>query len=275
MLEQLIQTISTNNVPEAKSLVQQIDKGELNKTDHHGKTALMWAAEKGMKEVCELLIPKMSLQSLMSKSGGQTAADLATNKGHNDIAALIDTATKELSVTEKPYSKELNTYMTKTDIKNFSEAQAQSKLEEHIAEYIKLHSKDGVSSKEDFYSLLLNAAISLEDVNQVANILDKIKELKIVSVLTSADDSHHNPISVALYSDNMKVIELIDSFIELQKTKLSPSSTMSEQVAKNMRLALEATPEGMSIDYCLDHFLVPLYEQNVIDMLLGCSEESD
>jgi hypothetical protein len=168
-------------------------------------------------------------------------------------------------------SQELNIYMTKTNIKNFNKAEAHGNLKEHIAEYIKIHTIDGVINEENYYSLLLKAAISLEDVNLVKNILEKIKELNIAFILTSTDNTYHSPVSITLYSNNMKIIGLIDDFIKLEKPRLSKSSTMSRQLISNIILALHATPEGMTIDYCLEHFLIPLYEENVIDILLGYS----
>jgi hypothetical protein len=178
---------------------------------------------------------------------------------------------KTFIVTEELH---MSTYMTKTDIKNFNEAQIQNMVEHHIKEYIKLHSKDGVTSTENFYSLLLKAAISLENVCLVKNILERIKSLKIVSILTSTDDCYHNSVSLSLYSDNTKIIDLIDSFIQSHKSNLSfKISTMHKQLAEKMILALHALPEGMSLDYCITHFLTPLYEENVIDALL--LQESD
>jgi hypothetical protein len=65
MWEELIKTIKENNTEKAKKITQQISWQELNNKDSEGQTALHLAAYKGMKEVCELLISKMSLGPLM------------------------------------------------------------------------------------------------------------------------------------------------------------------------------------------------------------------
>jgi ankyrin repeat protein len=89
MWKQLIEAINTNNIAEAKSLVQQIDEGELNKTDDYGKTALHLAAEKGHAPIVELLLSKDGVDVNAQDQYKYTALHKAASKGHKEIVTIL------------------------------------------------------------------------------------------------------------------------------------------------------------------------------------------
>jgi ankyrin repeat protein len=62
----------------------------INFAAKNGKTALLVAAEEGHKEVCELLIPRMTSEAInaVGKSG-ETALHWAAWKGHKEVCELI------------------------------------------------------------------------------------------------------------------------------------------------------------------------------------------
>ncbi len=82
-MEQLIRAINKNDTAQAVKITKRIISQQLNKIDINGYTALHWAAEQGMKEVCELLILKMSPEAINAVTignvweGGRTALTLA------------------------------------------------------------------------------------------------------------------------------------------------------------------------------------------------------
>ena len=62
----------------------------INIVDEDGKTALHLAADKDMKEVCELLIPLMDSEAINAVTkDGKTALYVAVNKGMKEVCELL------------------------------------------------------------------------------------------------------------------------------------------------------------------------------------------
>ena len=59
-------------------------------TDGSGWTALMWAAHMGNHELTELILQIPGVDTQLRNDEGQSASDIAQNRGHNDIADLIN-----------------------------------------------------------------------------------------------------------------------------------------------------------------------------------------
>jgi ankyrin repeat protein len=92
MWEDLKRAIEENNTTKAVELIKKIDQEELNnkKCQHKGKTALHFAAEKGMREACELLVPKMSSEAINAVTiSGHTTLILAASKGMKEVCELL------------------------------------------------------------------------------------------------------------------------------------------------------------------------------------------
>jgi hypothetical protein len=94
MWEELINAISINDTARAAELIGAIDPKELSeKRDQNGQTALIWAAFNGRKEVW-LLIPKMTSEAInavptSSFYGGQTALHFTAEKGTKEVCELL------------------------------------------------------------------------------------------------------------------------------------------------------------------------------------------
>ena len=74
--------------------------------DHGGLTALMWAASSGYTKGVQCLLPVSD--PLVKNSRGETASDVATEKGHLQLARLIDAyvlAMRELKVFDSSISR--------------------------------------------------------------------------------------------------------------------------------------------------------------------------
>lgn len=169
----------------------------------------------------------------------------------------------------------INTYMSISDIAEFKKiAVVDNSLKNHIEGYLVSHQNDQVEKVEDFYSLLLNASISLKDTDNIQQILkfteEADKEFDINSVLTSVDSTRHSPISNVLYSSKINLINLIEKFIQLPNRDVSSKAKLpssDSKVIDKMKIIMEAPP--MHIDYCLDKFLSPLYSNDTINELIG------
>ncbi|MCC8370433.1 MAG: hypothetical protein LN566_03620 [Rickettsia endosymbiont of Stiretrus anchorago] len=84
----------------------------INQVTNNGYTALTFAAYKGLDKVCEVLIPKMSIQIIESvvKDGGlkgHTALSVAKDQGFKNIYELLQKTEKEYKEQQQFYNQKL------------------------------------------------------------------------------------------------------------------------------------------------------------------------
>jgi ankyrin repeat protein len=90
MWQELIHAIKDNKRKKAAELIQQLDEKELDRKDENGATALIHAAYFYMSNLCELLIPKMSLAAINAvNSDGETALHIAASIGMHKVCKLL------------------------------------------------------------------------------------------------------------------------------------------------------------------------------------------
>jgi ankyrin repeat protein len=82
----LVRAVAESNVPQALALLQLPGINTATK-DAQGKTALHYAAEKGLIDVVTALLAKGADKSITDNQG-ETASSLAQKAGHDDIALL-------------------------------------------------------------------------------------------------------------------------------------------------------------------------------------------
>jgi ankyrin repeat protein len=110
----LIKAITAGDIGKARQLIAEMNIEEINAVDENGKTALLQASSKGHREVCELLIKKMSAntqgflgfmqnywhgtQDLINYTDeeGKTALHKAASKGHKDVCELLISANPKI-----------------------------------------------------------------------------------------------------------------------------------------------------------------------------------
>ncbi len=87
--DKLIEAIKAESEIEAQNLIAKMDIAELNKVDN-GETALTLAASKGLDKVCEMLIPKMSEQTInYIYKDGYTALTWAAANGYERVCKIL------------------------------------------------------------------------------------------------------------------------------------------------------------------------------------------
>ncbi|HJD67476.1 MAG TPA: ankyrin repeat domain-containing protein [Rickettsia endosymbiont of Bembidion lapponicum] len=64
MFEKLIKAIKASSEAEAQKLIAEMSEQAINQITNTGNTALTLAAMKGLENVCEALIPKMSQEAI-------------------------------------------------------------------------------------------------------------------------------------------------------------------------------------------------------------------
>ena len=123
--------------------------------------------------------------------------------------------------------------------------------------------------KDDVYSLLLNTAISLENLELVRYILDIEHE---GNILTSVGTSNFSPISTTLYSDNPQILDCIIQYIEKIASTLEKTDLVGEDY-EHIRMITE-TPAFESIESadCLS-YLSSLYTETSLRPLIALVEE--
>lgn len=171
-------------------------------------------------------------------------------------------------------AKSLNTYMTTLNIKEFKEALNKNTIDTYINKYIDEHSERGVETYSDFYSLLLGTAISVKDTDLVAHILSIPHDNQNL-ILTAIDSSHFNPVTTALYSNNQTIIKQIGDYIKKHSTQLQLNKIhIDEELIEELSSVLISPPNNLDSEDCLNNYLVPLYNQDSIQKLIGCIEGS-
>jgi hypothetical protein len=96
--EGLIKIVKDGDRAGAEKLILQMDQQELKKVDQ-GKTVLHLAAEKGNKEVCEVILDKcpeainavteVYKGSVKTADSGKTALHLAAEKGNKEVCEVL------------------------------------------------------------------------------------------------------------------------------------------------------------------------------------------
>ena len=87
--EELIKAIYVKNEAETQKLIAKMDILELSKI-YIDNTALIWAVDKGLEKVCEMLIPKMSEQAINQVTNkGCTALTWAIDKGLEKVCEML------------------------------------------------------------------------------------------------------------------------------------------------------------------------------------------
>ena len=74
---------------------------DINARDINGRTALHYAVMYKRRPVVKKLLARPDLSPYLRDKGGKTAADLATEAGHDDIVELILAHPRALSVSPK------------------------------------------------------------------------------------------------------------------------------------------------------------------------------
>jgi ankyrin repeat protein len=87
----LIKAITAGDIAEAKCLIAEMNIEEINIAAKDGKTALHWAAWRGIKEVCTLLIPKVTPETInaVTEYFGNTALHFAAHNGMKDVCEML------------------------------------------------------------------------------------------------------------------------------------------------------------------------------------------
>lgn len=90
------QKTSTDDLKRAKKLI--LAGTDVNARDKNGETPLMWASEKGYKDIVEMLIAK-GVDINATNSVGWTALIIADYNGHKDIVEFLRTkGAKEFNI---------------------------------------------------------------------------------------------------------------------------------------------------------------------------------
>lgn len=97
--------------------------------------------------------------------------------------------------------KKYNTILTKEMYEEFKKIFDRLEQQKFIESFLINEQKNGVSTKEDFFSLLLSKAIQQKDKDLVKNILLENSKDNYPNILTNVDKKQMSPLAYALLLD--------------------------------------------------------------------------
>lgn len=157
--------------------------------------------------------------------------------------------------------KTYNTIATKEMYEKYTTAFSK---EEFIIDFLEKEKGNGVTTKEDFFSLLLSKAIQQKDIKLVEDILGQNSKDSYPSILTNVDQKQMSPISYALLLDEDGSIQnLIKDSINhghyFQKVILTKESFL--------KMYDIISYQGESYQDCINDLIKPIVIEEEVKML--------
>lgn len=150
----------------------------------------------------------------------------------------------------------------KSEVDQFKECE-ETMREFFADDYVSKHRAEGVNSREIFWGLMLNAAITFEDLDLVEYILS-IPTQNVQYVLTVVDDNESSALSNALLCKNEQILGAIAKYISVHKQEIQKIECIEEEV-DNLKTIVEfSVPEGLTPQECFDQYIGPLFSQESI-----------
>lgn len=162
-------------------------------------------------------------------------------------------------------AKQYKTSILKPDLEEFQASIKEGTTDKYVQNYISNHTEEGVTSKEDVYSLMLIAAVSLEVIPVIEHILSQKHN---DNILTSIDDRGYSPITRIMYSGNQDILSLVEEYINRDKT-IIPKTTILEPEFLHIKEILKFPQfEEMDVDSCVEQYLQHLYGAVDLDKVM-------
>lgn len=174
-------------------------------------------------------------------------------------------------MTKRP--RKLLTEFLFENIVEFRDFKSINEIQEFTENKIKSHSKFGVKSAEDVFSLLLNIAIILFDVEIIKFILNSNLINHKNNILTILDERNLCPLYSALTS-NKEILDLVQEYIKKHQKEFSKYEIPEEDI-KRIANWIPLIPNDYSCSANFHNLIEPLYcESSVIKLIKYIGEEN-